>query len=71
MSNRKTGKLKSFLSEKRFGFIETQNDELFFHLNESKGLEINLLEKGVMLSYEESVNSRNGKLHATNVMIEK
>ncbi len=70
MSTRKSGKLKKFFADKGYGFVDAANGDLFFHVNDSAGLNVNALHDGVLLSYEESKDSRSGKAKAVNVAIE-
>ena len=46
------GKIKKVLSEKGFGFIEGDRDDLFFHHSAVQGTTIEELREGQMVEYE-------------------
>ena len=46
------GKIKKVLSEKGFGFIEGERDDLFFHHSAVQGVSIEELREGQMVEYE-------------------
>lgn len=46
------GKIKKLLSEKGFGFIESDRDDLFFHHSEVQGTSIEQLSEGQTVQYE-------------------
>lgn len=46
------GKIKKILSEKGFGFIEGDRDDMFFHHSEVQGVTIEQLAEGQMVAYE-------------------
>lgn len=46
------GKIKKLLSEKGFGFIEGDRDDLFFHHSEVQGKSIEELTEGQTVQYE-------------------
>lgn len=46
------GKIKKLLSDKGFGFIEGDRDDLFFHHSEVQGLRIEELREGQTVEYE-------------------
>ena len=46
------GKIKKVLSEKGFGFIEGERDDLFFHHSEVQGTSIEQLSEGQIVEYE-------------------
>jgi CspA family cold shock protein len=71
MFKRKKGELKKFFSEKGYGFIQSKKGDIFFHVSDSQGLDVNLLKEGVVLSYDESKDSRSGKTKAEKVTIEE
>ncbi len=71
MSEKKTAPLKKFLDGKGFGFIDTPTGDLFFHINDSKDLDIHSLEEGVLLSYELEEDNRTRRLKAINLTIIK
>lgn len=68
--SRKTGQLKKFIADKGFGFIKTDSEDMFFHVNDSKDLDVNLLDQGAEVSYEEMTDKR-GQLKACNVKMEE
>jgi cold shock protein len=49
MSN---GKIKKIVSEKGFGFIESERGDLFFHHSELQGTSIEQLREGQEVQYE-------------------
>lgn len=71
MSKEKSGELKRFFSDKGYGFIKSNKGDIFFHISDSNGLNVDSLTEGTNLSYEESVDARSGKTKAINVAIEK
>jgi CspA family cold shock protein len=46
------GKIKKVLSEKGFGFIEGERDDLFFHHSEVQGTTIEQLSEGQLVEYQ-------------------
>ena len=46
------GKVKKVLSEKGFGFIAGERDDIFFHHSELQGVSIEELREGQMVQYE-------------------
>ena len=46
------GKIKKVLTEKGFGFIEGERDDLFFHHSEVQGTSIEQLSEGQMVEYQ-------------------
>lgn len=70
MSKRKTGELKKFFSEKGYGFIQSKGGDIFFHVTDSKNLDLNALKIGINLSYEDSKDIKSGKTKAINLTIE-
>jgi CspA family cold shock protein len=46
------GKIKKVLSEKGFGFIEGERDDMFFHHSEVQGTTIEQLREGEMVEYQ-------------------
>ena len=46
------GKIKKLLSEKGFGFIESDRDDLFFHHSEVQGTSIEQLSEGQIVEYQ-------------------
>ena len=46
------GKIKKVLSEKGFGFIEGEGNDLFFHHSELQGVTIEELSEGQRVQYE-------------------
>jgi CspA family cold shock protein len=46
------GKIKKVLSEKGFGFIEGERDDLFFHHSAVQGVTIEQLSEGQLVEYE-------------------
>ncbi|MCP4195250.1 MAG: cold shock domain-containing protein [Pirellulaceae bacterium] len=46
------GKIKKLLSDKGFGFIEGDRDDLFFHHSEVQGMRIEELREGQTVEYE-------------------
>ena len=46
------GKIKKLLSDKGFGFIEGDRDDLFFHHSEDQGMRIEELREGQTVEYE-------------------
>lgn len=69
--SRKNGALKKYFPEKGFGFIKSSHGDLFFHVNDSKELNVDSLKEGATLSYEEITDTRNNKAKAANVRIEQ
>lgn len=57
------GLLKTFLSEKGYGFIKGEDDkDYFFHVNELKNKsQINLLAEDITIEFEQSVNQKGYK----------
>ena len=71
MLERKKGNLKKIFSDKGYGFIQAHKKDVFFHVTDSEGLDINSLREGITVSYEESQDARSGKTKAINVTVEK
>ena len=46
------GKIKKVLSDKGFGFIERERDDLFFHHSEVQGTSIEQLSEGQLVEYQ-------------------
>ena len=46
------GKIKKVLSEKGFGFIEGERDDMFFHHSEVQGTTIEQLREGELVEYQ-------------------
>lgn len=46
------GKVKKVLSEKGFGFITGDRDDIFFHHSELQGVSIEQLREGQIVQYE-------------------
>ncbi len=46
------GKIKKVLSDKGFGFIEGEQDDLFFHHSEVQGTSFEQLSEGQMVEYQ-------------------
>jgi CspA family cold shock protein len=46
------GKIKKVLSDKGFGFIEGERDDLFFHHSEVQGTTIEQLSEGQLVEYQ-------------------
>jgi CspA family cold shock protein len=46
------GKIKKVLSEKGFGFIEGEREDLFFHHSEVQGTSIEQLSEGQIVEYQ-------------------
>lgn len=46
------GKVKNVLSEKGFGFITGEHDDIFFHRSELQGVSIEQLREGQIVQYE-------------------
>ena len=46
------GKIKRLVSERGFGFIEAERDDLFFHHSEVQGASIEDLREGQVVEYE-------------------
>ena len=46
------GKIKKVISDKGFGFIEGERDDLFFHHSEVQGTTIVELSEGQMVEYQ-------------------
>ncbi len=46
------GKIKKVLSDKGFGFIEGERDDLFFHHSEVQGTTIEQLSEGQIVEYQ-------------------
>ena len=46
------GKIKKVISDKGFGFIEGERDDLFFHHSEVQGTTIEELSEGQMVEYQ-------------------
>jgi len=46
------GKIKKVLSEKGFGFIEGERDDLFFHHSEVQDTSIEQLSEGQLVDYQ-------------------
>lgn len=67
--SRKTGELKKFIADKGYGFIKSENGDVFFHVTDSADLDQNALNEGVNLSYEMGTDSRSGKSKAINVEV--
>lgn len=69
--SRKSGELKKFFADKGYGFIQSEKGDIFFHVTDSQDLDVNSLNPGIILSYEESQDSRSGKNKAINVSLEQ
>ena len=46
------GKIKKLVTERGFGFIEGEGDDLFFHHSEIKGAALEELREGQAVEYE-------------------
>ena len=46
------GKIKRLVSDRGFGFIEADRDDLFFHHSELQGVTIEELREGQVVEYE-------------------
>ena len=46
------GKIKKLVSDKGFGFIEGDRDDMFFHHSEVQGVSIEQLSEGQLVDYE-------------------
>lgn len=46
------GKIKKLVSDRGFGFVEGDREELFFHHSELQGVTMEELQEGQMLVYE-------------------
>ena len=46
------GKIKKVVSDKGFGFIEGDDDDIFFHYSEVQGTTIEELNEGQLVQYE-------------------
>ena len=46
------GKIKKLVSDKGFGFIEGDRDDMFFHHSEVQGVSIEQLTEGQLVDYE-------------------
>ena len=46
------GKIKKLVSDKGFGFIQGDRDDLFFHHSELQGVSIEQLREGQTVQYE-------------------
>jgi CspA family cold shock protein len=46
------GKIKRLVSERGFGFIEGDRDDLFFHHSELQGVSIEELREGQVVEYQ-------------------
>jgi len=68
--SRNTGELKKFFADKGYGFIKTEKNDIFFHVNDSTGINTDALQEGISLSYEITQDNR-GKTKACNVQIEQ
>jgi len=71
MSTRKSGELKKFFDDKGFGFIKSNQGDVFFHVSDSQQLNTNALQGPITLSYEEDTDARSGRTKAINVAIEE
>ncbi|MFT5795468.1 MAG: cold shock CspA family protein [Ulvibacter sp.] len=69
--SRKNGELKKFFSDKGYGFIQSKKGDIFFHVSDSEDLDVDSLQEGITISYEESKDIRSGKTKATEVQIEQ
>jgi cold shock protein len=47
-----TGTIKKVMSDKGFGFIKAERDDLFFHHSELQGVTIEELREGQTVQYE-------------------
>eukprot|EP00747_Dinoflagellata_sp_TGD_P123052 gnl/TRDRNA2_/TRDRNA2_173727_c1_seq5.p1 gnl/TRDRNA2_/TRDRNA2_173727_c1~~gnl/TRDRNA2_/TRDRNA2_173727_c1_seq5.p1 ORF type:complete len:330 (+),score=78.03 gnl/TRDRNA2_/TRDRNA2_173727_c1_seq5:49-1038(+) len=72
INGRRSGRLKSYLQDKAFGFI--QNDDgskdIYFQFKELTNGDVADLREGIRLEYDIEKESRSGKLKAVNVTIE-
>ena len=46
------GKIKRIVSDRGFGFIETESGDLFFHHSEVQGGAFEMLQEGQVVEYE-------------------
>ena len=46
------GKIKRLVSDRGFGFVEADRDDLFFHHSELQGVSIEELREGQVVEYE-------------------
>lgn len=46
------GKIKRLVSDRGFGFIETDHDDIFFHHSEVQGVTFEELQEGQEVEYE-------------------
>ena len=46
------GKIKKLVSDRGFGFVESERNDLFFHLSDVTGGSFDDLHEGQMLEYE-------------------
>ena len=46
------GKIKKLVSDRGFGFVESERNDLFFHLSDVTGASFDDLHEGQMLEYE-------------------
>ncbi|MBC8875803.1 MAG: cold shock domain-containing protein [Planctomycetes bacterium] len=47
-----TGKIKKLVTERGFGFIEGEGDDLFFHHSEIQGMAFEEIREGQAVEYE-------------------
>ena len=66
--SQKTGKIKKYLDDKGFGFIESGKFDTFFHINDCENIDQAQLQPGVEVSFEIS-KDQNGRVKAINLQL--
>ena len=64
MSNRKSAQFKNFFADKGFGFLKGKKHDVFFHINDSEGIDFETLSENDNIFYSEFEDSRTGKIKA-------
>ena len=71
MSNRKSAQFKNFFADKGFGFLKGKKNDVFFHINDSEGIDFETLNTGDDIFYSEFEDSRTGKIKAVKLSQEQ
>ena len=66
--SKQTGKIKKFFEDKGYGFIESDRNDTFFHVNDCTGIDTTSLAPGIEVSYEVATDQR-GKTKAVNLEV--
>ena len=69
MSTRKSGQFKNFFTDKGFGFIKTNKNDIFFHINDSEGINFESLNQGDNIFYTEFEDTKRGKVKAVKISL--